>query len=392
MTQTLVQQFDLKSIPQAGVFVCCGSPKSGKSTMARELVRTLCQRGGADVSRFLWTSSDITAHWPLLISPNTTVTEINYRSVQDALASILLEQSQQKAPRNIVLLLDMNYVPLHEGLLFRAIELNIAVILTACSTFDLSKSQQANVDHIFAFQDTYGRGQNVKKMWDMFFRDWTELDDFKDLFKQLTQDHGCVVYDKSQPKTPRFCKVPPACDRQMIMTTITSDNQEHKTLAKQISPDTLQPGCRVICRTKNDPKGARDFLNSLLTALKPETVIMCTPIVDHRNAIIHGCATKVIVPTETWEETLEYAKRNLVANPEAQTMIFFESSQSEKLPSDLSKLLALSQHNASIVIFSNRGPDNIAGVYYYFKNIMGDGSWLLQNYHDQWRPEKKEIK
>jgi len=140
-------------------------------------------------------------------------------------------------------------------------------------------------------------------------------------------------------------------------------------------PEDLQPGCRVVCHTGDFNRVESAYLlGRLLQTLKPERVVMCTPVLTHRNDIVSCPTTKQISNATSWADTLALAKLHMHTDqshsvPAMQTLVFFEPPDSEQLPQDLSELLLLSCATLSIVLFTCKPAPHLDAVYYFYRDV-----------------------
>lgn len=344
-----VKLFDIRFIPKVGVSVCQGPRACGKSTLARQLVRTLCQRD--QPQRVILVGDKAIQHaGQLSISPKASVSLIPSSSASAELQGILDSPLQERR----VILLDVSNAldnrPLWDHLFARAASLNIALIVTTQTPQQLLDTPRwKHVDQFFCFKDTITH--NVQRMWETFFHPWTrDRSLFQKIFDQCTNAYECVVFCRQTPGTPWYYKTSPE-----------PANDEVKPITE---PQDLQPGCRVIYRTTRDEQDAHTFLSTLLTTLRTTRVLMYTPYTETHQLVVNSPGVKSVHRVMSNKVLLDVV-RELDDAESSATLVFCETPQ---FGPRLSKLLDCASENISVVIFTDRDPPKIDGVHYFFKN------------------------
>jgi len=201
-----VRRFDIKNLsklPKAGVFMCHGTQNCGKSTLARELVQVLCQRGDVD-QLLLMGDQAVEHHESFLVSPKT---EVFLLSSSTALGGSPLQPhhlhrfgTRDNKTRSIVILMDCLYFsPIYETLFLHAKNWNVAVVATTCDI--KSQTVQDSIDCLFTF------GRDPQWLWKAFFSGWTDsFEVFEKILRACTANWECLVYDKSQPHTGYYSR------------------------------------------------------------------------------------------------------------------------------------------------------------------------------------------
>jgi ABC-type cobalamin/Fe3+-siderophores transport system ATPase subunit len=357
MTKIMVNLFDLRSIPKVGVFVCHGNRSCGKSTLAREITRTLCQRD--QPQRVILVGDDAISHaGDLSISPRTSINLVPPGWAAKEMQAILDRHSQALQERRVILL-DIDNVldgrTLWDELFVKAASLNIALVVTAqmqqqvCNT-----SRWKHVDLFFGFTDncTYA----VQRLWETFFSQWTQKrSDFQQIFDQCTNAYECVVFDDRAPRTPYYYYKTP----------------EKSKAAPVTEPEDLKPGCRVIYRTTRDVPESQTFLTTLLTTLRATQVLVYTPYSETYQFVANSPGVRSVHRVTSYNRLLEITQEALDADDKVPTLVLCETQQLHKP----SKLLDLARNHVSVVFFTDLVPPKIDGVSYFFKNKL----WSVYN-------------
>lgn len=182
----------VSDLPRAGVFVCVGPASCGKTALLADLIL----RTSLSQCQYIVLAGDGMKN--IQVPNSKTVLHVKLDLLDTTLHRILEYQSLATTHDNITIVLDNVTLSqeLSEHLFHEATKLNIALILSANYMMDLSSIQRSRIDLLFVFRIT--NDSHLQIIWSHFFKIWKSFKDFKEALNTLTQNYGCLVYDKQR--------------------------------------------------------------------------------------------------------------------------------------------------------------------------------------------------